>query len=135
MLKWEHLHMRCTTHVLNLIVGDGMKVINSSVKRVREAVREWVDSANPEIKAMAVKMQLKYEKYWGDMKKMNKLISIGVVVDHRYKFVFISYYFREVYKEVEGSKVGRRREEFFLDSTSLINHYTNLKLNFNLKVV
>lgn len=39
MVKGEHLHMRCAAHVLNLIVSDGLKVINPSIKRVRDAVR------------------------------------------------------------------------------------------------
>lgn len=31
--------MRCAAHILNLIVGDGLKIINPSIKRVCDAVR------------------------------------------------------------------------------------------------
>ena len=31
--------MRCITHILNLIVNEGLKDTNASVKRVREAIK------------------------------------------------------------------------------------------------
>ncbi|XP_030964134.1 zinc finger BED domain-containing protein RICESLEEPER 2-like [Quercus lobata] len=35
----ELMHMKCCAHILNLIVGEGLKEIDASVDRVREAVR------------------------------------------------------------------------------------------------
>ncbi|XP_075099453.1 zinc finger BED domain-containing protein RICESLEEPER 2-like [Nicotiana tabacum] len=35
----KHLHVRCMAHILNLIVQDGLKEIDVSVKRVRQAMR------------------------------------------------------------------------------------------------
>jgi hypothetical protein len=35
----EYLHMRCVAHIINLIVGDGLKQIDTSVARVRAAVK------------------------------------------------------------------------------------------------
>ena len=39
ILRGEHLHMRCIAHILNLIVQDGLKEYNSSISKVRNAVR------------------------------------------------------------------------------------------------
>ncbi|XP_050248515.1 zinc finger BED domain-containing protein RICESLEEPER 1-like [Quercus robur] len=39
VLEHEFLHMRCCAHILNLIVGDGMREIDASIAKVREAVR------------------------------------------------------------------------------------------------
>ncbi|XP_019179874.1 PREDICTED: zinc finger BED domain-containing protein RICESLEEPER 2-like isoform X3 [Ipomoea nil] len=38
-VKGKYIHMRCIAHILNLVVQDGLKQCDASVKRVREAVR------------------------------------------------------------------------------------------------
>ncbi|XP_030958950.1 uncharacterized protein LOC115980889 [Quercus lobata] len=40
----EYMHMRCCAHILNLIVGEGLKEIDASVAKVHEAVRTKEDS-------------------------------------------------------------------------------------------
>ncbi|KAK1679482.1 hypothetical protein QYE76_040330 [Lolium multiflorum] len=37
--KGKYMHMRCAAHILNLIVQDGLKEVDLSIKRVRAAVR------------------------------------------------------------------------------------------------
>ncbi|KAM3248303.1 hypothetical protein P3L10_010071 [Capsicum annuum] len=39
IIEGQHLHMRCMAHILNLIVQDGLKKIDKSVKRVRQVVK------------------------------------------------------------------------------------------------
>ena len=46
ILEYEFLHMRCCAHILNLIVGDGMREINASITKVCEAVRYLKSSPN-----------------------------------------------------------------------------------------
>ncbi|XP_050272572.1 zinc finger BED domain-containing protein RICESLEEPER 2-like [Quercus robur] len=46
VLEHEFLHMRCCAHILNLIVGDGMREIDASIAKVREAVRYVKSSPN-----------------------------------------------------------------------------------------
>ena len=46
VLEHKILHMRCCAHILNLIVGDGLKEIDASIARVREAMRYVKSSPN-----------------------------------------------------------------------------------------
>ena len=46
VLEHEFLHMRCCAHILNLIIGDGMREINASIAKVRETVRYVKSSPN-----------------------------------------------------------------------------------------
>ena len=39
VLDGEFLHMRCMTHILNLVIVDGLKHVNPSIIRVRATVR------------------------------------------------------------------------------------------------
>ncbi|XP_050277953.1 zinc finger BED domain-containing protein RICESLEEPER 2-like [Quercus robur] len=46
VLEHEFLHIRCCAHILNLIVGDGMREIDASIAKVREVVRYVKSSPN-----------------------------------------------------------------------------------------
>ena len=37
----KFFHVRCSAHILNLIVQDGLDVIGSCIEKVRESVRFW----------------------------------------------------------------------------------------------
>jgi hypothetical protein len=41
MLEGELLHMRCCAHILNLIVKDGLQVIQPAIAKIRESVSFW----------------------------------------------------------------------------------------------
>ena len=45
MLEGKYLHMRCCAHILNLIVKDGMDLMEKGIERVRDSVAYW--SATP----------------------------------------------------------------------------------------
>ena len=45
LLNGKIFHMRCTTHVLNLIVKEGLNVIRVEIEKIHESVAYW--SATP----------------------------------------------------------------------------------------
>ncbi|XP_024026908.1 zinc finger BED domain-containing protein RICESLEEPER 2-like [Morus notabilis] len=49
------------------------------------------------LSSMAVSMKKKYDKYWGNVKNINCLLFVAVVLDPRYKMDYLTYYFSIVY--------------------------------------
>ncbi|XP_060216500.1 zinc finger BED domain-containing protein RICESLEEPER 4-like [Lycium barbarum] len=69
---------------------------------------------------MADKMQVKFDKYWGDFDNMNILIFVVVVLDPRYKMRYVKFIFVNSY----GILVGNLRSEKVMNTlTRLFNHF------------
>jgi hypothetical protein len=43
---------------------------------------------------MANRMKVKYDKYWGDVEKINPLLFVASLLDPRYKMIALEYWFR-----------------------------------------
>ncbi|XP_010513486.1 PREDICTED: zinc finger BED domain-containing protein RICESLEEPER 2-like [Camelina sativa] len=50
----DYLHMRCCAHILNLIVGDGLKKVNHHIVAIRNAVK-YVRSSFTRLKSFAMR--------------------------------------------------------------------------------
>ena len=46
LLNREFMHMRCSAHILNLIVSDGLKEIDISIRKIRVAYKFVKSSPN-----------------------------------------------------------------------------------------
>ncbi|WOG81885.1 hypothetical protein DCAR_0101041 [Daucus carota subsp. sativus] len=55
-------------------------------------------------------MKEKYDKYWGDVNKMNKLIYVVVVVEPRYKLEFLEFALVEEYENEIGWKLANDKK-------------------------
>ncbi|XP_077252407.1 zinc finger BED domain-containing protein RICESLEEPER 1-like [Tasmannia lanceolata] len=71
---------------------------------------------------MARRMKDKYDKYWGDIEKMNKLIYIAVVLDPRHKMEFVKFALISMYGEGKGNELG---EKVFHARVELFNEWNN----------
>jgi hypothetical protein len=45
----EHLHVGCCAHILNILVQDGMKIIQVSIRKIRELLKH-IDSSPSRLK-------------------------------------------------------------------------------------
>ncbi|PIA44077.1 hypothetical protein AQUCO_01800255v1 [Aquilegia coerulea] len=54
-------HVRCSAHILNLIVNDGLDVISAGIKKVRDGVAYWTTTPKREKKFIDVARQLNIE--------------------------------------------------------------------------
>ncbi|TXG63502.1 hypothetical protein EZV62_010496 [Acer yangbiense] len=61
LLNGEMFHMRCSPHILNLIVKDGLDVISDSIDRIRGSVAYWTASPKREEKFLETVCELEIE--------------------------------------------------------------------------
>ncbi|XP_070047084.1 zinc finger BED domain-containing protein RICESLEEPER 2-like [Nicotiana tomentosiformis] len=64
-------------------------------------------------------MKEKFDKYWGDPEKMNKMIFISCVLDHRYKFDSVSFVLAKMFEE-KGPIIAKAVHTYM---TSLFDEY------------
>jgi hypothetical protein len=61
---------------------------------VHSCLTEYSESSDPLLNTMANKMKVKYDKYWGDVEKINPLLFVTTLLDPRYKMDGLEYWFR-----------------------------------------
>jgi len=61
LLGGKHLHTHCCAHILNLIVQDGLEVINKSIARIKESIAYWIATLKRYEKFVKVAQQQKVE--------------------------------------------------------------------------
>ncbi|XP_058733902.1 zinc finger BED domain-containing protein RICESLEEPER 1-like [Vicia villosa] len=100
---WEDVHDICKflevfADVTSIISGTSYPTANLFLSELYR-VKVLLDnpsriSHNPQLQALASEMKLKYDKYWSEF---NTLISIGAVLDPRYKMIFIKWVYPFLY--------------------------------------
>ncbi|KAH9765048.1 BED-type domain-containing protein [Citrus sinensis] len=105
----KFFHMRCCAHILNLIVRDGLSVIQKGVEKIRDSVHYW--TATP----------ARVEKFENAKKQL-----VGTMLDPRRKMLLINFLFPKIYGERAESEIERVRKLFVdLVHEYEVNHLSN----------
>ncbi|XP_072060642.1 zinc finger BED domain-containing protein RICESLEEPER 2-like [Arachis hypogaea] len=70
-------------------------------------------SRDPLLGSMAERMKLKYDKYWGNIKNINMMIFVAVILDPRYKLKFVNFSFEKLYDKDDADFLGAKVKETF----------------------
>ncbi|WOL04254.1 zinc finger BED domain-containing protein RICESLEEPER 2-like [Canna indica] len=87
------------------------------------AILEWTRSDDSNVKGMGTKMKTKFDKYWGNIDRMNKIIFFAVVLDPHEKFMIMEVSFCDIYGENEGTELFERVKMSLYD---IFKEYNNM---------
>ncbi|KAI3732098.1 hypothetical protein L1987_63295 [Smallanthus sonchifolius] len=111
-VTWKHF-----CEATKIISGSEYPTSNlflSELYGIKEALDEVTLDEDDCMKGMANEMKKKFDKYWGSC---NMLISIGVVMDPRYKMVLVNFSFKAIYSKEKADEeiklVQHNLEELF----------------------
>jgi hypothetical protein len=64
MLDGKLLHIRCAAYIINLIVKDGMNVMDKGIERVRDSVEFWCATSkrHERFERTIAQMNVKYDR-------------------------------------------------------------------------
>jgi len=60
---------------------------------VYSCLTKYSESSDPLLNTMVNRMKVKYDKYWGDVEKINPLLFVASLLDPRYKMAGLEYWF------------------------------------------
>uniref|UniRef100_A0A1U7XB00 Zinc finger BED domain-containing protein RICESLEEPER 2-like n=1 Tax=Nicotiana sylvestris TaxID=4096 RepID=A0A1U7XB00_NICSY len=86
------LYITSNVHFLEICVVDS-------------SLKELMQNEDAFLREMAKNMKEKFDKYWGDPHKMNKMIFISCVLDPRHKFNTLSFALGSMFGETVGLKI------------------------------
>ncbi|XP_021602385.2 zinc finger BED domain-containing protein RICESLEEPER 2-like [Manihot esculenta] len=92
----------------------------SEISDLAFILNQWINSNDFDMKSMGERMKVKFDNYWGDVDKMNKIIYFVVVLDPRDKFEFMVYSFSQMYGKEKGVELFNKVKSYLFD---LFNEY------------
>ncbi|KAL0329120.1 UNVERIFIED_CONTAM: Zinc finger BED domain-containing protein RICESLEEPER 2 [Sesamum radiatum] len=76
------------------------------ISDVDDLLKEWINGDDVDLVDMARQMKAKFDKYWGNIEKMNMMLYVAVMLDPRHKFFYLRYVFKNVHGPEMGEKMG-----------------------------
>ncbi|XP_077243150.1 zinc finger BED domain-containing protein RICESLEEPER 2-like isoform X2 [Tasmannia lanceolata] len=86
---------------------------------------QCVRSQNTCLRDMALKMKEKYDKYWGNIDRVNIMLLVAVVLDPRYKLKYLEFCYSKIHPT---DNVMRLIERVILAFDRLLKHYQSIEM-------
>ncbi|WOH11363.1 hypothetical protein DCAR_0830845 [Daucus carota subsp. sativus] len=108
------------------------------VIHIRRSIKIWDKSSDDWISAMGNQIQLQFDKYW---EECNKLLTVAVVLDPRYKMTIVSYAYKgiyDIYAEFYIKKMrqsGKNSEDGAFMTCNLISNDWDIEWDMDFKAV
>ncbi|XP_031371469.1 zinc finger BED domain-containing protein RICESLEEPER 2-like isoform X1 [Punica granatum] len=105
--------------ITNLFSGSKYPTANlyfPSIFKAYVMLKEYSDGTDEDLRAMSLRMLMKFEKYWSEF---SVILSIAVILDPRYKLEFVDWSYRKLYGS-QSSEFQTVRDKLF----SLYEEYT-----------
>ncbi|KAL4346621.1 hypothetical protein GQ457_17G012820 [Hibiscus cannabinus] len=90
---------------------------------IRMMITDKLNDPNSTIKLMAANMREKYHKYWGNVKNLNPLLFISMILDPRHKMDYVIFVIEEVYDEKKSNELSVLVKQTL---NELFDHYSLL---------
>ncbi|XP_075095475.1 zinc finger BED domain-containing protein RICESLEEPER 2-like [Nicotiana tabacum] len=87
------------------------------------SLKKLMENEDVAVREIAKNMKEKFDKYWGDPHKMNKMIFISCVLDPRQKFHSLSFALAAIFGETKGVKI---QEEVKTYMKTLFSEYVKM---------
>lgn len=87
-----------------------INIFFSHICQIKLAIDEWIGVDEIDVKIMASKMKVKFDKYWDIM---NYLLAIGSILDPRYKMKMIEFYYPLVYGDTSSSEIEKIKQMLY----------------------
>jgi hypothetical protein len=90
------------------------------LQNVYNTLIEYCESDDDLLSSMAIRMKIKYNKYWGDFEKINPLLFVAAVLDPRYKIIILEFWFKSNIGEEKAERIIIKLKNTL---EQLYNHY------------
>ncbi|KAG8482629.1 hypothetical protein CXB51_024452 [Gossypium anomalum] len=102
------LHISGTSYVTSNNFFDELSEIDI-------LLRDAQFNINVDFNVMAIKMKEKYDKYWGDINKMNLLMFVACVLDPRQKLKYLEFALSEMSSSEKACEIMQKLKEFLYE--------------------
>uniref|UniRef100_A0A803NCA3 Transposase n=1 Tax=Chenopodium quinoa TaxID=63459 RepID=A0A803NCA3_CHEQI len=95
----------------------------SEIASMYNILNKWEKSGDLNFQAIAITMKQKFDKYWGNVNKMKKLIYVDSIRDPHCKFILVELSLINMHGKKKGSKLPNEVKDF---TYTLFDEYRNM---------